>query len=62
MMSIPPSEVKALTWWEYQGLLWHWSDRHATDDAEEPAEAPEAAFVEKRQAQLERAGIARILH
>lgn len=62
MNGIPPSEVRALTWHEYQGLLWHWSDRHQTDAEDEPAEAPDAAFVMKRQAQLETAGISQVLH
>lgn len=62
MGGIPPSEVKAMTWWEYQGLLWNWNDRHKGPDDSEPAEAPDAGFVMKRQAQLERSGIAQVLH
>lgn len=60
MMGIQPSELKALTWWEYQGLLWNWNDRHATEDEE--MEAPDAQFVMKRMAQLERAGLATVIH
>lgn len=60
-MHMPPSEVKALTWWEYQGMLWNWADRHATEEDEE-VEAPDAGFVMKRQAALERMGIAKVLH
>lgn len=62
MMAIPPSELKALTWWEYQGLLWNWTERHKGPEEEDPVEAPEAAFVMRRQNQIERAGIAKVLH
>lgn len=62
MGGLPPSETRALSWWEYQGMLWHWAERHRTDDEQDEVEAPDAAFVMKRQAQLERAGIAKVLH
>jgi hypothetical protein len=60
-MNIPPSELKAMTWWEYQGLLWHWNERH-TPPEDEAVEAPDADFVMKRQAKLERMGIVRSIH
>lgn len=58
MMNIPPSEAKRLCWWEYQAILWNWNDRHKVED--EPAEAPDAAFVERRQERL--AKTMKVLH
>jgi hypothetical protein len=60
MMGVQPSEARSLTWWEYQAMLWTWNDRHSTE--EEPVEAPEAAFVERRQQRLADRGIARTIH
>jgi hypothetical protein len=61
MMGIQPSEVKELTWWEYQALLWNWNDRHTPDEDRE-AEAPDADFVARHMALIEKRGIARSLH
>ena len=61
MMGIGPSELKALTWWEYQGMLWNWNERHKVAGEQEPVEAPPAEFVARRQAKLERMGM-RVLH
>jgi hypothetical protein len=60
MMGVSLSDARALTWWEYQGMLWTWNDRHSTE--QEPVEAPEAAFVERRQQRLADRGIARTIH
>jgi len=61
MMGIPPSEAKALTWWEYQAMLWNWNDRHSTDEQEE-VEAPDADFIRRRQERLADKGLAKVLH
>jgi len=60
MMHVSPSEAKALTWWEYQALLWNWNDRH-TPEEEKPVEAPSQDYVMRRQAKLERMGM-KVLH
>jgi hypothetical protein len=60
MMGIQPSEAKALTWWEYQAMLWTWNDRHKPVDEE--IEAPDAEYVARQMALIERRGIARSLH
>jgi len=60
-MGIPPSEAKALTWWEYQAMLWNWNDRHSTDEQEE-VEAPDADFIRRRQERLADKGLAKVLH
>jgi len=60
MMNIPPSEAKRLTWWEYQGLLWNWNDRHSTE--EEQPDPPDPGFMKRRQARIAHAGLAKVLH
>jgi len=60
MMSIPPSEAKKLTWWEYQALLWNWNDRHKLED--EHPEAPDADHVAMRQKRLVASGFGRMIH
>lgn len=62
MMNIPPSEAKRLTWWEYQALLWNWNDRHDPEGENEPAEAPDADFIRRRQERIVHAGLAKVLH
>lgn len=56
MMNMQPSEFDALSWHDYQGLLWTWNDRHRTD-REEDAEAPDSDFVDRIFERLEEAGI-----
>jgi hypothetical protein len=62
MMAIPPSEARSLSWWEYQALLWNWNDRHVQEDKEDPAEAPDAAFVARRMQRLADRGLAQMLN
>lgn len=35
-MNIPPSEARALSYHEYQAILWNWNDAHAIGDVEPP--------------------------
>jgi len=58
MMHIPPSEAKALTLCEYQGLLHNWEAAHAVDDEVEP---PSIEETEDRRRSLEARGI-KVLH
>lgn len=61
-MGISPSEMRVMSWWEYQALLWNWNDRHAPAEGEEEVEAPDPEFVMRRQARLERLGLAKVLN
>lgn len=61
MMSIPPSEARELTWWEYQAMLWNWNDRHSTDEQDE-AEAPDADFVARQFERLAKRGLVGSVH
>lgn len=62
MMGIPPSEVKAMTWWESQAIIWNWNDRHDPEGKDEPVEPPEADFVRRRQERLADMGFGKVLH
>jgi hypothetical protein len=33
MMNVPPSEVAALSLWEYEAMLHHWNEAHSSDDS-----------------------------
>jgi hypothetical protein len=61
MMNIQPSELGALLWWEYQGVLWNWNDRQPGSEAGE-VEPPEMNDVLLHFAKIERAGLARTVH
>lgn len=61
MMHWSLADIERATWWQYQALLWNWNDRH-TNEAEEPAEAPDADFVARRQQRLADSGLARTVH
>lgn len=54
MMHIPPSEAKALTLCEYQGLLHNWEAAHSSEDVIEP---PSVEETEERRRLLESRGI-----
>lgn len=56
MMGLSPDDLKSLSWWEYQALLWTWNERHQTD-AEQSVEPPDAAFVDRFFDRLGAAGI-----
>jgi hypothetical protein len=62
MMGIQPSEAKRLTWWEYQGLLWNWNDRHSTEKDEPAPEPPSAESVLALSHRVELRGLARMIH
>jgi hypothetical protein len=61
MMGIQPSEMRRLTWWEYQALLWTWNDRHDLDGGDD-VEAPDADFVARRQERLAERGLMKVLN
>lgn len=31
-MNVPPSEARALSYYDYQALLWNWNDAHKVGD------------------------------
>lgn len=44
--------------WSYQAKLWHWNDRHATDEnAEDGLEAPSTDWFEHRMMVLKQKGV-----
>lgn len=59
MMNIPPSEAKALTLAEYDGIMHHWNAANGGDQDE--IEAPSIEQTEARRARLEARGI-KVLH
>lgn len=56
MMGLSPTDLKEMSWWEYQALLWTWNERQGGDKDEE-TEAPDAAFVDRIFERLTDAGI-----
>ena len=62
MGGIPPSEAKALTYWEYTALRHEWNERHKSEGDLEPVEAPTEEFVRARQAELAELGISGTKH
>ena len=57
-MGLSMADARALTWWEYNALLWG----HQPPEEEQPPEAPDADFVRRRMERLQDSGIARMLH
>jgi hypothetical protein len=55
MMSIPPSEARKLTLYEYQALLHNWQAAHET--GEEVPEPPSIEETEARRERLEARGV-----
>lgn len=56
MMGLSPTDLNAMSWWEYQALLWTWNERHG-DGKDEQVEAPDAAFVDRMFERLGEAGL-----
>jgi hypothetical protein len=46
-MGIQPSEAKAMTLWEYEGLLVTWNEDHDTDPQPEPMTVAEFEVMEQ---------------
>lgn len=57
MMGLSPSDVGALTWWQYGAMIDVWTERHA-DPADEKVDPPSEDFVRHRQQLLYERGIA----
>jgi hypothetical protein len=57
-MGLSIADARALSWWEYQALVW----QHMPEDQQEDAEAPSADFVRRRQEHLAALGIVGSLH
>lgn len=47
MMNIPPSEAKALTLWEYEGILWNHNEAHGSDELPPPDPATAMPLLDK---------------
>lgn len=62
MMNVPPDEARRMTYWEFTAMRATWNERHAVDDANEPAELPDEDFVRRRQAELSELGISGTKH
>ena len=62
MMRLQPSEGLALSWQDYQGVLWTYSDRQNPEGANDEADAPDAGLVERSMLAAEKAGLVRTLH
>lgn len=61
MMHIPLSDVRTMSWWEYQAVLWNHNDRH-TSEEDKPIDAPDPEAVARSQQRLADRGLARTIH
>lgn len=61
-MHIPPSEAKALTWWEYTALTTVWNERHAGKDGASEVEPPSDEVMRRHDEMIVARGIGKVLH
>lgn len=48
MMNVPPEEVRHMSLWEYEALLFHWNEAHSLDGGPDAPDPEVAMRILKR--------------